>query len=220
MHSQDAMQSFQEREQRARERNMQREAFASQARQQQRERAARGESLSGGYMTQEQAHQRARAIRRQSRVRTPLTSQESHDQTQMSREAYEQARARRDVLSPEASRRTSNREIIDGRGSIDSRAFNERNELVGYTIDENDRHEPAIDTSNPSARWNSHAGQGFGANDRRGRMADLGSLSDTISGRSDYKGAKGGLAEVPGSIKFLVVLIVVLLAVLIYLLFF
>lgn len=221
MYSQEAMQSFQQREAIAKERQTQREAFAARSREEQR-RAAR----TGGRgaapdkpMTQAEAQQRARDIRAMNRVRKPLTSQESHDQTQMSREAYEHERARRDVLASGRSHRTSNREVIDGRGSIDSRAFNERNELVGYSIDEADKPDPMLDTTSSTSRWNSQSGQSMEGRGLR-RNADLGSLSDAISGRSDYRSGRPRLADIPLSIKLLAALIVVLLIVLAVLLIF
>ena len=222
MYSQEAMQDFQQREARARERREQREAFAAKSREERAAAARSGRAQAGpdSHMTQAQAQQRAREIRAMNRVRQPLTSQESHDQTQMSREAYEQERARRDVLSATRQNRTSNREVIDGRGSIDSRAFNEKNELVGYSIDDRDKPDPLVDSTESTHRWNSHAGQGFLDDGRRGlgRNPDLGSLSDAISGRSDYRSAKPGFADIPLSIKLLSLLIVVLVIVLVVLL--
>lgn len=168
----------------------------------------------------------ARMRARNAQGRQPMTAQESHDRTQMSREAYERARARRDVNSQVRQSRTSNRELIDGRGSIDSRAFNEKNELVGYSIDNRDKPEPLIDASSTKGKWHSRAGQGANAvtSDqpmRRGfaRREDLGSLSDTISGRSEYS-SNTGIASIPLIVKVLVVLIVVLLIVLVKILFF
>lgn len=223
MYSQEAMQDFQQREAAAMERRQQREAFAARSREEQLAAARSGRKGPGAnsHMTQAQAQQRAREIRAMNRVRQPLTTQESHDQTQMSREAYEHERARRDVLSATRQNRTSNREVIDGRGSIDSRAFNERNELVGYSIDEHDKPEPLVDSTDSPSRWNSHAGQEFMAPEGRGfrRNADLGSLSDAISGRSDYKASKPGFADIPLSVKLLSLLIVVLVIVLVVLLF-
>lgn len=221
MYSQEAMQDFQQREARAAQRRQQREEFAARSREEQRSAARSGRAGAGAntHMTQAQAQQRARDIRAMNRVRQPLTTQESHDQTQMSREAYEQERARRDVLSASRQNRTSNREVIDGRGSIDSRAFNEKNELVGYSIDEHDRPDPAVDSTDSPSRWRSHAGQGFALGEGRGRRnPDLGSLSDAISGRSDYRSGKPGFADIPLSIKLLSLLIVVLLVVLVVLL--
>lgn len=152
--------------------------------------------------------------------RQPLTSQESHDQIEMSREAYERARASRDPRSAARPLRGGDREVIDGRGSIDSRAFNERNVLVGYTVDSRDQHEPAIDHPEGRSRWRSQPGYGaHGVTGRHpgSRGTDLRSLSDTISGRSDYQGQRSREA-LPLSIKLLGALIVILLVILIILL--
>lgn len=160
--------------------------------------------------------------------RQPLSTQESRDLAQMSRETYEAARARRDARFPHGAGRTSNRELIDGRGSIDSRAFNENNELVGYSIDKRDKPEPLVDAVEAGSRWSSRGGQGFASGEprraaprggRASRRQDLDSLSDTISGRAQYGGSKPSPA-LPKSAVFLIVLIVILLVVLAVILFF
>lgn len=221
MYSQEAMQSFHQREAIAKERKSQRDAFAARSREEQMHaaRTGRRNAAPDKPMTQAEAQQRARDLRAMSRAKRPFSSQESQEQTQLSREAFEHERARRDVLSPNRAHRTSNREVIDGRGSIDSRAFNERNELVGYSIDEADKPDPMLDTTASASRWNSQSGQGADGRPMR-RNPDLGKLSDAISGRSDYSARGPKLSEIPMSIKLLVVLIVVLLIVLVVLLFF
>ncbi len=155
---------------------------------------------------------------RDGRGRHPMSTQESHDRAQMSREAYERARASRNAARPAG--RTSNRELIDGRGSIDSRALNERNELIGYSIDKQDTHDPLIETESSSSRWRSQTGTGDPASGgRRSRRGpDLDRLSNTISGRNQY-GSQRGEGGVPFIVKFLVALIVVLLIVLAVILF-
>ena len=143
--------------------------------------------------------------------------------------AYERARADRHTDSSSIGLRGQRREVIDGRGSIDSRAFNERNELVGYTINKADKHEPMLDMPADRSKWGSSSGQipnngtqsvrrFFGAGPA-GRNQDLRRLSDTISGRSDFQGGRNAPA-VPLSIIVLSVLIVVLLLVLIFILIF
>lgn len=153
--------------------------------------------------------------------RHPLSTQESRDLTQMSREAHEEARAQRNARIQQSAGRTTNRELIDGRGSIDSRAFNEHNELVGYSIDKKDKPEPLVDAIDAGTRWSSRGRQGFAVGEGRpdaaharrpARRQDLGSLSNTISGRAQYgnKAAPG----LPKAAIFLAVLIVILLVVL------
>ena len=121
----------------------------------------------------------------------------------------------RDALSS-TRYRSSDREIIDGRGSIDSRAFSERDELVGYTIDERDQHDPRLDTNMSKSRWKSHAGQGFGKANGKFRptrrnaaspYADLGSAS-----REPF------LPGVPMIVKIIVPVVIVLAIILIFIL--
>lgn len=159
--------------------------------------------------------------------RQPLSTQESHDLTQMSREAYEEARARRDVRMAQVQGRTSNRELIDGRGSIDSRAFNEKNELVGYSIDKKDKPDPLVDAIDANSRWSSRGRQGFGSGDVEGgprrarrthRRQDLDTLSDAISGHAQYgsRKAQGGLPKVAILLMVLIVVLLIVLAVILF----
>lgn len=111
---------------------------------------------------QRAAQQQARnQLAHQQRAVEPLSSQESQDRTRTWKENYEYQRATRDPLMRAQYGRGGNREVIDGRGSIDSRAFNEHQVLVGYSIDERDRHDPELSSVDSSLRWHSRAGQGF-----------------------------------------------------------
>lgn len=217
--SQQAIEQFQEREERTMERQRQKSEYENMA----QESNMVIKNPVSTHMSQEQAKVRAREIRAQNRLRNTMTTQESHDRTISSKENFEAERARRDVFSNRNASRTSNREVIDGRGSIDSRAFNERNELVGYSIDKTDRPDPLIETPPEQVgKWNSQAGQGFAPSYRgsfSSRKSDLDKLSDSISGQSQYR-HQGPFSSLPTSAKFLIVLIVILLAILIYLLFF
>ena len=156
------------------------------------------------------------------RVVEPLSSQESHDRYEMSRQAYERERQNRDVLSPERPLRGGNREVIDGRGSIDSRAFNERQALVSYSIDESDRPDPMIDASNPKAKWRSHSSmdvhnsQGFLKGGGRGSNVPTFSRSMAQSQRSVVGNL---LDELPTFVKVVVPLILVLLIILLVIIF-
>ena len=152
--------------------------------------------------------------------RQPLTSEESRSQVERSRELYERARADRSTDISSIGKRGRNREVIDGRGSIDSRAFNERNELVGYTINASDQHEPMLDLPATRSKWGSTSNRDSGSGGMRAsRNQDLRRLSDTISGRSDFQGNQSGPA-VPASIKILGAIIIVLLVILILILIF
>lgn len=117
------------------------------------------EVLSRQRMAQQQA--RVQLAERRERAAVPLSSQESQERTRTWQENYEYQRATRDPLMRAQYGRGGNREVIDGRGSIDSRAFNEHQMLVGYTIDERDRHQPDLDSVDSNLRWHSRAGQGF-----------------------------------------------------------
>lgn len=222
LYSQEAMQNFQEREERTLERQRQRNEYANRL---QTSNVAESNPPQD-HMTLEQAKLRARELRAMNRDRNTMTALESHDRKIVSKENFEAERAKRDVFSSRNASRSSNREVIDGRGSIDSRAFNERNELVGYSIDQSDRPDPLVETpADSNGRWKSQAGQGFSPVTNGGntmgarRPTDLNKLSDTISGRSEYQ-TKSGFAAIPTSAKFLIVLIIILLGILIYLLFF
>ena len=219
-HSQEAMQDFQRREELTLERQRQKSEYESNN----PDMKVMSQVPQSAHMSQEQAKMHARELRARRWETGPITTQERRDRTLVSRENIEAERARRDVFSRNPSR-TSNREVIDGRGSIDSRAFNERNELVGYSIDQRDRPDPLVEApSEQGGRWNSQAGQDFSPTATRGtgfsrRQNDLNKLSDSISGRSNYR-PKGPIASLPLSAKFLIVLIIILLGILIYLLFF
>lgn len=237
MYLQEASQEQQVRAERARTRASQRESLNAYRREEEALRAAQRQAQRDQDAANARSDARSHGMRDQSsrqrtRVRMPLSTQESHEQTKLSREAYERERAHRDVLTRVQENRTANRDIIDARGSIDSRAFNEKNELVGYSIDGRDRPRPAIDASNPKTKWHSHAGQGFngkpdasttgpmGFLGRRQGRSDLGSISDAISGKDAYSPRRGGLQGTPVFIKLLVVVIVVLFIVLVWILFF
>ncbi len=159
----------------------------------------------------------------------PLTSEESRVRTRQSQEYYENQRATRDVLSQNRAMRTPNRQVIDARGSVDSRAFNEFDELVGYSIDDQDKPQPFVDSSNSKSRWRSHAGQGFdGTRERidapkrphvRNSRVNLTSLSDTISGKDSYGNPRNGIAGLPFFVKVAVPVIVILIIILFVILF-
>lgn len=137
-------------------------------------------------------------------TRPTSTSDRMHDEAMEQRKRVENERLRRDALL----HRSGDRELIDGRGSIDSRALNERNELVGYTIDANDAHEPDVDSIESGTKWVSRNGQ------------DIRSYSDSITSRSDLHGARQGLSSISAPVKVLGILIIVLLIILCFLLFF
>lgn len=220
MRSQETAKSYNENSLRLKERQNQlrilearraeEEKLQAQRRQAKRDMEAANARTTSGIHEQE-----AHGIHRSHRVVRPLTTQESRTRAQGAREGYEQAREARDALSTHRGTRTTNREVIDGRGSIDSRAFNEMNRLVSYSVEESDKPDPMIDTSNPKAKWRSHAGSG-GALSRR---TDLGSLSDAISGSANY-GHRSGFATLPPFVKIAIPVIALLIVILLIIVFF
>lgn len=155
------------------------------------------------------------------RVVEPLSSQESHERSERSRAFYEREREYRDALSPARPLRGGNREVIDGRGSIDSRAFSERHDLVSYSIDESDKPDPMIDGSNPKAKWHSHAASDVSV--PRGMLGRRGTATGPAfsSGLSQKRtmGIGSPFADLPPFVKVVVPLIVVLLIVLLVIVF-
>ncbi|WP_165173215.1 hypothetical protein, partial [Adlercreutzia sp. ZJ242] len=176
--------------------------------------------------------QAGRAARPRTRVVPPLSTQESYDRTRSSMEGYERARAQRDALSESRRARAGNREVIDARGSIDSRAFNEQGELVGYSADDRDRPRAAVDGSFTSTRWHSRAGQGFSdvpdsgstrpGSQRASRQSSVGFSGGVMSGRAQYAAPRSGLvglwASLPLFVKIAIPVIVVLVIALVFLL--
>ncbi len=199
-----------------------REALAAQQREQEARRAAQQRPAP--------ATPAQRAGQRRTRVVPPLSSQESYDLTRSSMESYERARASRDALSEARRGRALNREVIDGRGSIDSRTFNESHQISAYSRDDRDRHDPMIDVMD-NRTWHSRAGQGFvapaegapgapaPARRPRGSSASDVGFAGVMSGRANYGGTQGG-SGVPMFVKIAVPLIVVLLVVIVCLLVF
>ena len=230
MYSQAVSQVYQESASRAHDRAAQRAELEARRREfEAAQAAARRASGQQSASSSADAAERARQARPRTRVVPPLSSQESYDRTRSSMEGYERARASRDALSESRRTRTPNREVIDGRGSIDSRAFNETHELVGYSIDDRDRPRAAVDASFSKTRWHSRAGQGFGDVPDSGaprhasgrpQSSDVGFSGGVMSGRANYTAPKTGLAAVPLFVKIAVPVIVVLIAAIIYLVFF
>lgn len=220
------------------------QSYVASAAQRDADRMARQEALAAqqreqeAYRAQREAERAARlqgaagpsvSASRRTRVVPPLSSQESYDMTRSSMESYERARASRDALSETRRSRALNREVIDGRGSIDSRTFNESHQISDYSHDDRDRHDPMIDTVAARTNWRSRAGQGFEAvsdggvsaplRSRASRASEVG-FSGVMSGRANYSAPSGPLAAVPSFLKVTVPIIVVLLAIILFLIFF
>ncbi len=226
MYSQSVSQAYRENATRASERAAKRAAIDAEQREQDTLRAAERRRNADAQRAAQQSsssyESTAAATPRATRVVPPLSSQESYDRTRSSMESYERARASRDALSDERRSRTPNREVIDGRGSIDSRAFNERNELVGYSIDDRDKPQASVDSSYSDTRWHSRAGQGFGNDAARESGSPRRASSDAQRFRAMEGGSastmgmqRGTFSSVPLFVKIAVPVIVVLVIVLI-----
>ena len=111
----------------------------------------------------DEIYARAAALGRPGPASHPLSSEEGRERSRNAKEMHEFERASRDALSGSHYGRGGNREVIDARGSIDSRAFSEKDQLIGYSIEDEDKPEPVIDASlaQSQTRWHSRAGQGF-----------------------------------------------------------
>ncbi len=224
MHSQEAAKAYNENSLRLKERESQRRILEARRAEQERieadKRKVQRDQEAANARTSSSIHeQEAHDIHRAHRVVRPMTSQEFRSRTMMSRDAYERERDARDALSSTRSSRTSNRDVIDGRGSIDSRAFDEQRRLVGYSVDESDKPAPAVDASNPKAKWHSHAGQGFqSSRPKVNRRLDLGSLSDSISGSANYGKGNQGFSSLPPFVKLAIPVLVILVVVLLFIL--
>ena len=221
------------------------QSVAASAAQRDADRVARQEALAAQQREQEALRAQREAERmarrgqgaapapapRRTRVVPPLSSQESYDLTRSSMESYERARASRDALSETRRGRALNREVIDGRGSIDSRTFNESHQISAYSRDDRDRPDPMLDTVSGRTSWRSRAGQGFDAAPEGGMGAhglplrprsagNVGFSGGVMSGRADYGAPAGPLAGIPLFLKVTIPIIVILLIVILVLVFF
>lgn len=145
----------------------------------------------------DEMYARAAEVGRRGHASHPLSSAEGRERSRVAQETYEFERASRDALSGSTYGRRGEREIIDARGSIDSRAFSERDQLIGYSIDEDDKPEPAIDASLTQTRWHSRAGQGFD------NVPDAGRQRRVPLPGVGFQGAKpmGGFVDPPSAFR-------------------
>lgn len=217
MESQKAFQDFQESAARHRERQLRRAEIESR-----REMGQRNDPADDDVTLRSSGSNRVRVSR-------PLSSQESYRRARSYAETYERERASRDAFSAANASRTKNRELIDARGSIDSRAFNEKNEIRGYTIDERDRHDPYLKVTESKSRWRSQSPTS--SNNRlperivnslprpNAGVRNLTSLSDSISGKDQYSRSGSGLSGLPPFVKIAIPVIIVLFIILMFILF-
>lgn len=133
--------------------------------------------------------------------------------------------ARRQARDARRQGRSSDRQLIDARGSIDSRAFNERREIVGYTIDARDRHDPMLDAPETGSRWRSQDGlsvshQRISGPQRAGgrRPTQIGLQGGAMGSKRDFAAARGASSGIPLFVKAAVPVIIVLGIILFFLL--
>lgn len=80
------------------------------------------------------------------------------------------------------------REVIDARGSIDSRTLDEEGRITSIAKDKRDRHEASVDAGFSRSRWRSHAG-------------GVGFSGGVLSGGADYGRPEKGIGDVPTFFK-------------------
>lgn len=158
IYSQETAEGYKQRAAQAKERAHQRELMDARRREEEAMKAAQRAAqreVDAAY-----ARMCANAREHANRSSVPLSSQESRDRARMSQESYERARAMRDALSIEHQNRSPNRELIDARGSVDSRAFSEHDQLIGYSINRADRPDPYVEDGGDkhNTHWHSSGG--------------------------------------------------------------
>ncbi len=133
--------------------------------------------------------------------------------------------ARREARDVRQRGRSGIRQLIDGRGSIDSRAFNERREIVGYTIDDRDRHDPMVDALESRSRWRSQDGlsvshQRISGPQQAGgrRPTQIGLQGGAMGRKRDFAAARGSASGIPLFVKIAIPVIIVLGIILFFLL--
>lgn len=113
------------------------------------------------------------------------------------------------------------REVIDARGSIDSRTFNETHEISSTTKDVRDRHAAELDSMSHTS-WHSRAGQGFDAVPDAGAARRIAPRPPSNIGFSGGVMSSGPNYGRPGASRLLVPVLllvaVVLVAVVLFLL--
>ncbi len=157
--------------------------------------------------TDASANEHSDRSRRQTprRVVAPLSSKEYQEKTRRSFEHYERERALRDPYSRSAKSNT-NREVIDGRGTIDSRAFNELEIITNKTIDKQDRHEASVTVNDSSRRW------------RTTEASFSSSFSNSRDSEGNIAGMLGFYKQLPPFVQISIPVIALLVIILIFLL--
>ena len=119
------------------------------------------------------------------------------------------------------------RELIDARGSIDSRTFDEERRISPVAKDERDRHAASVETTNTRNHWHSRSGQrsrnavsGIKQPALRGKapapkqLSGIGFTRSVLSGPADYTTPdKFSASNVPPLLKVAIPVIILLVIV-------
>ena len=213
-YSNDTMRTQRESRERARLRNQSRSRL-DQLRKEEEDRAARKRARERDLQASEarqdaNVHMNATRVRQRNTISKPLSSQEFKENTRRSFEHYEKERAARDpFLKPTGL--SKERTVIDGRGTIDSRTFNERQEISNKTMDERDKHEPEATSNGAKNRWRTHSGKADGPAHASTNALKTFNIERTPIGNS--------FSELPQFLKYSIPVIIILLLIVIFLLF-
>lgn len=213
-YSNDTMKLQRESRERARLRNQNRSRL-DKVRKEEEERAAqrraRERDLQASEARQDaNVHMNATKTRGRINISKPMSSQEFREKTQKNYEHYEKERAARDPLL-KTSALSGERVVIDGRGTIDSRTFNEKQEISNKTIDERDQHGPETDSNLGKTRWRTHSSKAEGPAHASTRTLKMLDLNRSNTGQS--------FSEFPTFVKVAIPIIIILLLIVIFLLF-
>ena len=126
-----------------------------------------------------------------------------------------------------ANRGRPERELIDARGSIDSRTFNEEQRISSVAKDARDRHAASVETTNARHHWHSRSGRdarsaagGIKQPALRGKASmpkqpsGIGFTRSVLSGPADYATSdKFSASNVPLFFKVAIPVIIILIIV-------
>ena len=213
-YSNDTMRTQRESRERARLRNQNRSRL-DRVRKEEEERAAqrraRERDLQASEARQDaNVHMNATKMRQRTTISKPMSSQEFREKTQKNLEHYERERAARDPFLKSTSL-SGERMVIDGRGTIDSRTFNERQEISNKVMDERDKHDPEATTTGARTRWQTHSAKADGPAHASTKSLKMFDLKRSSAGQS--------YSDFPPFVKAAIPIIIILLLIVIFLLF-
>ena len=212
-YSNDAMRTQRESRERTRLRNQNRSRL-DEFRKEEEERAARKRARERDLQASEarqdaNIHMNETKMRQRTTISRPMSSEEFKERTRKNYEHYERERAARDPFS-KPSTISKERTVIDGRGTIDSRTFNEKQEISNRTIDSRDQHNPEATTTIAKTRWKTHSSKAEGpAHASRNTLKTLDFRSSSIG---------DSFSDLPQFVKYAIPVIIILLLIIIFLL--